>query len=89
MKRLTSLFIITTLLSACSALPDSTATHSTTQATADVAHGSSDDTAHHLTHLSQEWRLTAVQGVDYQGRPVATLDLTDPAKPVGMQGVTP
>lgn len=86
MKRLTSLFIITTLLSACSALPNSTAIHSTAQAPADVVHGSSDDTARHLTHLSQEWQLTAVQGVDYQGRPVATLDLTDPAKASGHAG---
>lgn len=86
MKRLTSVFIIATLLSACSAMPDSTATHSATQATTDVSHGSSDDTAHHLTHLSQKWQLTAVQGMDYQGRPVATLDLTDPTKASGHAG---
>ncbi|STZ08276.1 heat-inducible protein [Moraxella caprae] len=78
MKRSTSLFIITVLLSACSAMPDSTATHSTAQAqTTDVSHGLQPNTT---SQLNQEWQLTAVQGVDYQGRSVATLDLTDPAK---------
>ncbi|STZ04713.1 hypothetical protein [Moraxella equi] len=53
MKRLTSLFIITILLSACSAMPDSTATHSTAQAqTTDVSHGSQPNTT---SQLNQEW----------------------------------
>lgn len=92
MKTQALLVIITTLLTACSATPltppiKNTHNSEPTPTMTDLPlRPSQSDTTHHLTHLRQKWQLTAVQGMDYQGKIKGEFDLTDPTNASGHAG---
>jgi len=92
MKTQALLVIITTLLTACSATPltppiKNTHNREPTPTMTDLPlRPSQSDTTHHLTHLRQKWQLTAVQGMDYQGKIKGEFDLTDPTNASGHAG---